>query len=59
MVSITPKGTALYKAVLPVARKRQAEMLLTLNQSERVTLYSIIDKLSTTIGNSEGDGDAE
>jgi DNA-binding MarR family transcriptional regulator len=59
MVSITPKGTSLYKAVLPVARKRQADMLLTLNQSERVTLYSIIDKLAATIGNSEDAGDAE
>src|SRR5688572_17326320 len=59
MVSITPKGTSLYKAVLPVARKRQADMLLTLSQSERVTLYSIIDKLSETIGNAESEGDAE
>lgn len=59
MVSITPKGTALYKAVLPVARKRQADMLLSLSQPERVALYSIIDKLVVTIGNSEGAGDAE
>ena len=33
MVSITPKGTALYKAVLPVARKRQADLLLTISES--------------------------
>lgn len=59
MVSITPKGTSLYKAVLPVARKRQADMLLSLNQAERVALYSIIDKLAATIGNADGDGDAE
>lgn len=59
MVSITPKGASLYKAVLPVARKRQADMLLTLSQSERVTLYSIIDKLSETIGNAESEADAE
>jgi DNA-binding MarR family transcriptional regulator len=58
MVSITSKGASLYKAVLPVARKRQADILLTLNQAERVALYSIVDKLSTTIGNVE-DGDAE
>ena len=57
MVSITPKGTALYKAVLPVARKRQADILLTLNDAERSSLYSIIDKLSATIG--EGVGEAE
>lgn len=59
MVSITPKGAALYKAVLPVARKRQAELLLTLSQAERVQLYSIIDKLSATIGAADSDGDAE
>lgn len=59
MVSITPKGTALYKAVLPVARKRQADMLLTLSESERSSLYSIIDKLSVTIGNSADSVDAE
>ena len=58
MVSITPKGTSLYKAVLPVARKRQADMLLTLNESERSSLYSIIDKLSTSIGN-DGAEDGE
>ncbi|HEY0941606.1 MAG TPA: MarR family winged helix-turn-helix transcriptional regulator [Steroidobacter sp.] len=59
MVSITPKGTSLYKAVLPVARKRQADMLLALSQPERVALYSIIDKLSANIGDAEGAGDAE
>jgi len=53
MVSITPKGTSLYKAVLPVARKRQADILLTLSESERVSLYSIIDKLAATIGNGD------
>jgi DNA-binding MarR family transcriptional regulator len=59
MVSITPKGTALYKAVLPVARKRQAEKLLTLSESERVALYATIDKLFATIGNGENAGEAE
>jgi DNA-binding MarR family transcriptional regulator len=50
MVSITPKGKALYAAVLPVARKRQGEMLMTLSESERVALYSTLQKLFTTIG---------
>jgi DNA-binding MarR family transcriptional regulator len=59
MVSITPKGTALYKAVLPVARRRQADILLTLNDAERVALYSTIDKLFATIGNGDSAGDAE
>lgn len=50
MVSITPKGKALYASVLPVARKRQAEIIMTLSESERVALYSILDKLFLTIG---------
>lgn len=57
MVSITPKGTALYKAVLPVARKRQADLLLTLNESERSSLYAIIDKLAATIGDGVDEGE--
>ena len=51
LVSITAKGRALYKSVLPVARRRQAEMLLTLDEKERVGLYSTLDKLFATIGN--------
>lgn len=58
MVSITAKGANLYKAVLPVARKRQADMLLALSRPERVALYSIIDKLAATIGG-EDSSDAE
>jgi DNA-binding MarR family transcriptional regulator len=50
MVSITPKGSALYKSVLPAARRRQAEMLLSLSDGERLRLYETIDKLFTTIG---------
>lgn len=51
MVSITPKGKALYSAVLPVARRRQAEILMTLTESERIALYATLDKLFTTMGN--------
>lgn len=50
MVSITPKGKALYASVLPVARRRQAEILMTLSESERVALYATLDKLFFTIG---------
>lgn len=59
MVSVTPKGLTLYKAVLPVARRRQADMLLTLSESERTSLYAVIDKLSATIGNGDSVGEAE
>jgi DNA-binding MarR family transcriptional regulator len=50
MVSITAKGQALYRAVLPVARKRQAEILLTINERERKALHSTLDKLFAAIG---------
>src|SRR5690606_16543319 len=52
MVSITPKGKALYAAVLPVARRRQVELLMSLTESERIALYSILDKLFLTISSS-------
>lgn len=50
MVSITPKGLALYRSVLPVARKRQAEMLMTLSEADRLALYATLDKLFATMG---------
>jgi DNA-binding MarR family transcriptional regulator len=51
MVSITAKGRAQYRAVLPVARKRQAELLLTLPTPDRLALYSILEKLYASVGN--------
>ena len=51
MVSITAKGRALYRAVLPVARRRQAELILMLSDKERVALYAILEKLFGAIGN--------
>lgn len=59
MVSITAKGQALYRSVLPVARKRQVELLTTLNESERRALYSTLDKLFTTMGPGAAASDAE
>ena len=50
MVSINAKGRTLYRTILPVARKRQAEMLLTLDPRDRYELYSIISKLFETVG---------
>lgn len=56
-VSITPKGKALYKSVLPVAQRRQAAMLQTLNDSERVALYQTLDKLFAVIGDPDAGQD--
>jgi DNA-binding MarR family transcriptional regulator len=49
-VSITAKGKALYKSVLPVAQRQQAQILLTLSEAERFALFSTLDKLFTVIG---------
>lgn len=49
-VSITAKGKALYRSVLPVAQRRQAQMFQTLNESERLALYLTLDKLFAVIG---------
>jgi DNA-binding MarR family transcriptional regulator len=59
MVSITPKGAALYRSVLPVARRRQVEMHTTLSESERKALYSTLNKLFETIGAGLTASDAE
>ena len=50
MVSVTAKGQSLYKSVLPVARKRQAEILLTLSESERKAFHATLDKLFAVAG---------
>lgn len=50
VVAVTAAGRNLYKTVLPVARKRQVEFLMTLSESERVALYAILDKLFVAIG---------
>jgi len=50
VVSVTAKGKALYKSVLPAAQRRQAEILLTLNDKERVALYDTLEKLFTAFG---------
>ena len=56
-VSVTAKGKALYKAVLPVAQQRQAQMISTLNESERLALFRTLDKLYATIGDTAATDD--
>lgn len=58
LVSITARGRSLYRAVLPVARRRQAEMLMTLSKSDRVALYDTLGKLAAAVGNGAGADDA-
>jgi DNA-binding MarR family transcriptional regulator len=59
IVSVTPKGKALYKAVLPTAQRRQAEILLTLSDTERTALYNTLEKLFSTVGAGIATDDAE
>lgn len=59
VVSVAPKGKALYKQVLPVARRRQAEIIRRLSEGDRVTLYTMIDKIFAVIGTAAVTGDGE
>lgn len=59
LVSITVKGRALYRAVLPVARKRQAELLMTLSEADRYALYATLDKLFATVGRGAASAETE
>jgi DNA-binding MarR family transcriptional regulator len=59
IVSITARGRALYQSILPIARRRQAEILLTLPEADRLALYQIVDKLFAAAGSAavSGEGD--
>jgi DNA-binding MarR family transcriptional regulator len=59
IVTVAPKGKALYRAVLPVAQKRQIEMLMTITESERLALFDILDKLFHAIGDVAAANDGE
>lgn len=54
-VSVTAKGKALYKKVLPVAQQRQVELLSVLTEHERLSLYQTLDKLYATVGDEADD----
>ncbi|GKY89636.1 MarR family winged helix-turn-helix transcriptional regulator [Sinisalibacter aestuarii] len=43
--TITPAGLTLYDEAIKIARKRQADMILSLNRGEREALFAIIEKL--------------
>lgn len=49
VVSIAPKGKALYKQVLPVARRRQADVIRQLSEGDRAALHQVLDKLSAMV----------
>ena len=45
IASITDSGRRLYQRVMPVAQRAQAEVLLQLNEADRVALYHLLRKL--------------
>ena len=53
ILTVTTKGRALYKTVLPVAQRNQARLLQKLTRDERRTLYSVLSKLFSAIGTQE------
>lgn len=50
VVSVAPKGKALYKLVLPVARRRQADIIRRLSEADRVAFYGMLDQIFAVIG---------
>lgn len=42
---MTARGQALYEEVIPIARRSQAAMILSLSREERSTLYTVLGKL--------------
>lgn len=59
IVSVAPKGKSLYKQVLPVARRRQADILRRFSEADRVAFYAMLDKIFAVIGSAAVMGDAD
>lgn len=57
-VAVAAKGRALYKSVMPVAQRRQSQILELLSASERLALFSTLDKLYAVIGDTSAENDA-
>lgn len=49
--TITPEGRALYDDAIKVARKRQADMILSLTREEREALFAVVVKLQGILDN--------
>ncbi len=47
---MTEAGQALYGEIMPLARRSQAEMILTLSREERRVLYTVLGKLRRQCG---------
>lgn len=57
--TVSPAGAKLYRQVMPIARRRQAEMLLQLTPKERRALYGTLRKLRQLCGPHNGTADED
>ncbi|MCW5671450.1 MAG: winged helix-turn-helix transcriptional regulator [Hydrogenophaga sp.] len=55
---MTEAGEALYQEIMPLARRSQAQMILTLSRDERRMLYTVLGKLRRQCGTAAADDDA-
>jgi DNA-binding MarR family transcriptional regulator len=53
---MTEAGQALYQEIMPLARRSQAQMILTLSRDERRVLYTVLGKLRRQCGAAAADG---
>lgn len=56
---VTAQGLALYDQVMPIARRRQAEMIRELSVRERRALYGALNRLRALCGADAGNEESE
>lgn len=54
LVSLTPEGRALYRKVMPIARKWNGDMFDCLDEQEKLAFGQALDKIIETISVNEG-----
>ncbi|NML44716.1 winged helix-turn-helix transcriptional regulator [Ramlibacter sp. G-1-2-2] len=54
---ITPEGLALYEQIMPIARRRQAEMIRQLSVEERRAIYGALRRLREMCGSTPAQSD--
>lgn len=57
-VAVTAKGTKLYKSIMPVAQRRQTQLLELMSPAERLALFATLEKLYAVIGDASAENDA-
>jgi DNA-binding MarR family transcriptional regulator len=57
-VAVTAKGKKLYKSIMPVAQRRQTQLLELMSPAERLALFATLEKLYAVIGDASAENDA-